>query len=233
MIEEDGRLLAVAGCLAYGPFAWLGLVATHPDARGRGLASQLSQHLVEWAFAQGCATVALDASTDGRPVYERLGFTQVGWTAELLRPAGTPAPRGARPSAAAPADLDELVAFDARCFGGDRAAAPSRARRATRTRVARDPHADGTLGGYLVARGQLIGPAAAVDEASARRARARRARRPGTPQRVLVPPAARTSARCSRSASSSGGGSRTCASASSRSRRAQPALFAQLSYATG
>ena len=61
-----------------------------PGCRGRGLASRLSQHLVEWALARGCRTVALDASITGDPVYQRLGFAQVGATAELLRPAGSP-----------------------------------------------------------------------------------------------------------------------------------------------
>src|ERR1700712_208687 len=74
VIEEDGELVAVGGGLAYGPFCWIGLVGTHPRARGRGLATTISRHLVEWSRAKGCATVALDASDVGRPVYERIGF---------------------------------------------------------------------------------------------------------------------------------------------------------------
>jgi GNAT superfamily N-acetyltransferase len=186
VVEQDGQLLAVAGCLAYGGFAWLGLVATHPDARGRGLASQVSQHLVDWALARGCPTVALDASISGRSVYERLGFQQVGSTAELLRPAGSPAPDGERAEPASNGDLDDIVAFDRGAFGGDRA---------TLLRgLAGDPRAawyatrrpDGRLSGYLLARGQLIGPAAAVDEASARRL-VRAAVDGRSDQRVLAP----------------------------------------------
>jgi GNAT superfamily N-acetyltransferase len=186
VIEQDGELLAVAGCLAYGGFAWLGLVATHPDARGRGLASQVSQHLVHWALARGATTVALDASISGRSVYARLGFEQIGSTAELLRPAGSPALDGARAALAGSGDLDDIVAFDRRVFGGDRA---------TLLRgLADDPRAvwhvtrqaGGELGGYLLAREQLIGPAAAVDEGSARRL-VRAALDERHDQRVLVP----------------------------------------------
>jgi GNAT superfamily N-acetyltransferase len=186
VIEQDEQLLAVAGCLAYGSFAWLGLVATHPDARGRGLASQVSQHLVDWALLRGCVTVALDASISGRSVYERLGFQQVGATAELLRPASSALPQGERAEPEQPADLEAIIAFDRGVFGGDRS---------TLLRgLAGDPRAtwhvtrrpDGGIGGYLLAREHLIGPAAAVDETSTRQLVAA-ALDTRYDQRVLVP----------------------------------------------
>ena len=185
VIEEDERLLAVAGGLAFGNVAWLGLVATHPDARGRGFASRVSQRIVEWSRAQGCRTVALDASEPGRPVYERLGFAHVGWTAELLRPADA-VPDGRRAVRASRADVNALVAFDLEAFGGDR--------RSLLRALAGDPDAhwfvtrqtDGTLGGYLVVRGQRIGPAAAADDESAY-ALLRAALDEAPAARVLVP----------------------------------------------
>ncbi|MDX6568205.1 MAG: hypothetical protein QOH15_783 [Gaiellales bacterium] len=186
VIEQDRQLLAVAGCLAYDAFAWLGLVATHPDARGRGLASRVSQHLVEWALERGCTTVALDASITGQPVYQRLGFEQIGSTAELLRPSGSPPPPGERAERAAAGDLDEIVAFDRVVFGGDRA---------TLLRgLAANGHGDwyltrtpdGRIGGYLLVRGQLIGPAAGVDEPAVRRL-VRAALDARSDHRVLVP----------------------------------------------
>lgn len=185
VIEHDGELQAVAGCLAYGGFSWLGLVATHPDARGRGLASQLSAHLVEWSHAQGCRTVALDASLVGRPVYERLGFVQVGATAELLRPAGSPVPEGALAHEAARPELPELVMFDREAFGGDRSALLCGLAGDPRGRwlVTRTP--DGSLGGYLLVREQVVGPGAAVDEPAARRL-IRAALDPAREQRLLV-----------------------------------------------
>jgi GNAT superfamily N-acetyltransferase len=186
VIELDGRLLAVAGCFAYGGFAWLGLVATHPDARGRGLASQVSQHLAEWALARGCCTVALDASTTGRPVYLRLGFEQVGATAELLRPAGSPPPPDERAEPASPGDLDEIVAFDRGVFGGDRATLLRALAEHARGDWYVTRAADGRLGGYLLVRGQLIGPAAGVDEYAVRQL-LHSALDARSDQRVLVP----------------------------------------------
>ena len=88
VIEEGGEIVAAAGAIAYGGFCWIGLVATHPAAQGRGLATRLSRHLLEWATSRGIGTVALDASDVGRPVYERLGFRALGPTVELVRDAG-------------------------------------------------------------------------------------------------------------------------------------------------
>ena len=186
VIEEDGRLLAVAGCLSYGSFAWLGLVATHPDARGRGLASQVSQHLVDWALALGCRTVALDASISGRSVYERLGFQELGATAELWRPAGSATAPAAGAALAAPPDMDALVAFDRDVFGGDREALLHGLARDPRARWHVTRGADGGISGYLLAREHLIGPAAAVDERAARQL-VRAALDDRYDQRVLVP----------------------------------------------
>jgi GNAT superfamily N-acetyltransferase len=170
VIEEDGAPLAVAGCLVYGDFCWLGLVATHPAARGRGLASQVSSHLVQWALRRGCRTVALDASVPGRPVYERLGFRAVGALADL----------------AAAGDVDEIARFDRTIFGGDRA----RLLRA----LAHDPRGawwttrgdDGALTGYLLARPRLLGPGAALAGDAAERL-VRSALDEAGEQRVLVP----------------------------------------------
>ena len=186
VIEEDGELLAVAGCLLYGPCCWIGLVATHPSAQGRGLASRLSAHLVEWAMARGCRTVALDASAVGRPVYERLGFRAMGTTAELFRPAEAPSPPGETAELASEADLDEIIAFDRASFGGDRRAllAELAADEETRWHVTRDDH--GRLDGYLLGRSQGPGPGAATDERSAHRL-VRSALHPGERQKVLVP----------------------------------------------
>jgi len=62
VVEDAGEIVAVAGCVSYGPLAWLGLVATARRARGRGLARLVSRRLLDWAAAEGCRTVALDAS---------------------------------------------------------------------------------------------------------------------------------------------------------------------------
>jgi len=50
-------------------------VATHPEHRGRGLATRLMAAALREARERGLETASLQASAMGRPVYERLGFT--------------------------------------------------------------------------------------------------------------------------------------------------------------
>jgi ribosomal protein S18 acetylase RimI-like enzyme len=52
-------------------------VATEVEHRRRGHASALMRAVLADAHADGATTATLQASPDGRPVYERLGFTTV------------------------------------------------------------------------------------------------------------------------------------------------------------
>ena len=54
------------------------LVATDPAARGRGLASELLTRALRDARARGCETSSLQATKMGQPVYERLGYGEIG-----------------------------------------------------------------------------------------------------------------------------------------------------------
>ncbi len=50
-------------------------VHTHAAHRGRGIARRLTEEAIEWARGQGFTNFVLHASEQGRPIYERLGFT--------------------------------------------------------------------------------------------------------------------------------------------------------------
>jgi GNAT superfamily N-acetyltransferase len=54
------------------------LVATLPSAQGRGLARALMTHALLEAHERGCSTTSLQATRRGRPVYERLGYRDIG-----------------------------------------------------------------------------------------------------------------------------------------------------------
>ncbi|MGC8759551.1 MAG: GNAT family N-acetyltransferase [Bryobacteraceae bacterium] len=74
-IEQDERIVASATVISYGEaLAWIGMVLTLPEYRGRGHAMQLMRHCLDFCTQRGIATVRLDATEMGRPVYERLGF---------------------------------------------------------------------------------------------------------------------------------------------------------------
>lgn len=76
-IEEAGRVCASATAVTYGPeLAWIGMVLTLPDSRGRGFATRLLKQCLEFCAARSVACVKLDATDLGRPVYEKLGFQE-------------------------------------------------------------------------------------------------------------------------------------------------------------
>jgi predicted GNAT family acetyltransferase len=71
------RLLAMAGeRLRPGPYTEISAVCTHPDARGRGLASALTVLVAEGIIERGGRPVLHVASSNAGAfrTYERLGF---------------------------------------------------------------------------------------------------------------------------------------------------------------
>jgi GNAT superfamily N-acetyltransferase len=54
------------------------LVAVVPEARGRGIAGKLLAHALADAAERGLETSTLIATKMGRPVYQRLGYREVG-----------------------------------------------------------------------------------------------------------------------------------------------------------
>ncbi len=73
--EIDGRIVATASLICYWrKLGWIGMVLTHPDFRRRGLARGLVTQVMERAEQFGVKTVKLDATDEGRGLYESLGF---------------------------------------------------------------------------------------------------------------------------------------------------------------
>ncbi len=62
----------------YGGDCGIYLVATAPAARGRGLATAVMTRALTHARERGCATSSLQATALGRPIYERLGYRDLG-----------------------------------------------------------------------------------------------------------------------------------------------------------
>ena len=94
-LEEDKVVLAASGIffqdfpphyLDPAPVrAYLLNFYTAPEARGRGLATQLLQHAVDECHARNVAVITLHASKFGKPVYEKFGF--LGNNEMILKPA--------------------------------------------------------------------------------------------------------------------------------------------------
>ena len=75
-IEVDAKLAASTTAVCFGQdLAWIGMVLTHPENRGRGLARRLMEHALQ--YLKGRAEwIKLDATDMGRPLYEKLGFRE-------------------------------------------------------------------------------------------------------------------------------------------------------------
>jgi ribosomal protein S18 acetylase RimI-like enzyme len=130
--SSGGRLVGTATTTTYGSdLAWVGMVLVDPEFRRRGIASQLMRAALAYLDGEGVRAVKLDATPDGRHVYEGFGFE-----AELLierwarsadggaageRPVGAGGGQDANPSPQDSAGLAEILELDRDAFGADRA----------------------------------------------------------------------------------------------------------------
>lgn len=74
-IETEGHIIATTTLVCYGTqLAWVGMVLTDAVYRGRGFATRLVGHALDYAHDLGVGCIKLDATSVGRPLYERLGF---------------------------------------------------------------------------------------------------------------------------------------------------------------
>ncbi len=72
--EHDGLPIGTACCCVFGKVAWINLVLVDQAQRGQGVGTALMRHVVQHLDERGIATIRLDATALGQPVYEKLGF---------------------------------------------------------------------------------------------------------------------------------------------------------------
>jgi GNAT superfamily N-acetyltransferase len=76
--EPGGSLVSVAAAFDIGSDVSVQWVATDPAHRRQGLGTRVMRALLADARRRGLRTASLQASPDGLPLYERLGFETVG-----------------------------------------------------------------------------------------------------------------------------------------------------------
>ena len=77
-IRIDGELASVASIIDVDDDAFVTMVATVPDQRGKQLASGVLAHALEEARQRGRTTTSLQASKLGQSIYARLGYRALG-----------------------------------------------------------------------------------------------------------------------------------------------------------
>lgn len=164
--EQDGELVGTVGAVDYpaandrgGSTAYLGLMAVDPAQQRRGIARRLVEQLLAELDARGCERILLDATDQGAPLYEQLGFVDDGRARVVeLQTMTVVEPPRVDLNISTHADLAELAAFDALAFGSSRVKLLTRLIELYRGRllVARSSH--GRLMGYLFARDPTLGP---------------------------------------------------------------------------
>jgi GNAT superfamily N-acetyltransferase len=166
-IEAHGRLVSTTTLMRYQQrLAWIGMVLTHQDYRGRGFARRLVRAALDCADSLGMGTVKLDATEHGRSLYASLGFQAEQaverWSRPGLPKSQPPEPqmRGLRNSSTFPTILREL---DTQAFAADRSIMLQEL--AQRSSLHSSPNA------FLFARAgratEYLGPCVAADSAAA------------------------------------------------------------------
>ena len=145
--DADGVVVGTGVLCVNGPVGWIGTVWVDPGWRRRGIATALTQATIEAADDAGCRTLVLVSTREGRPLYERFGFT-VEAAYVILQAPGLAGPPVAGVRAFEPTDLDAMVALDAAATGEDRAHLLRAFATPDSARVQQRP--DGSLGGFVV-----------------------------------------------------------------------------------
>jgi GNAT superfamily N-acetyltransferase len=86
--EWAGQPAGTTATFVFGPVAWIAMVLVEESVRARGIGTALLGHALEFLDNRGVTSVRLDATPQGRPLYERLGFVE---QFSLARYEGTPA----------------------------------------------------------------------------------------------------------------------------------------------
>src|ERR1700681_2624130 len=122
--EADGKVCGTATTISFeNKFAWIGMVLVDPQHRSQGIGTKLLERTIEYLDQQKMPTMKLDATPQGKPLYEKLGFvTEYGIERWVLKRSPSADAKTAKPNRAAltTAQLKSILAKDREVFGADR-----------------------------------------------------------------------------------------------------------------
>jgi len=120
MVHNGHVVGTVTTCNYENKVAWIGMVLVDPEFRRMGIATRLLNHAID-SLAGRCSTLKLDATAEGKKVYDRLGFVEQGLVKRLCinvlpRLSGPPTTA----TRIAETDLPAIYEKDHGIFGVDR-----------------------------------------------------------------------------------------------------------------
>lgn len=120
LAEKDGAAAGTATTTAYGTaLAWIGMVLVHPDFRRQGIGTTLLEGAIRHLRENtGVACIGLDATPEGRPLYEGLGFRAAWGLRRWVREATDRVPE--TPAENDGSFSDRHFELDRAVFGADR-----------------------------------------------------------------------------------------------------------------
>ncbi len=117
--EIEGRLVGTVTTIIYEDrFAWIGMVLVDPEFRNRGIGRVLLHSAIEHLESRSVACMKLDATPQGKPIYEKLGFVS---EYEIERWALNRLAASAHLKVLTP-ELHAVLKLDREVFGADRSA---------------------------------------------------------------------------------------------------------------
>ena len=121
-VDGGGALAGVGSGIVYGPLGFIGNMIVAEAHRRRGVGSAILHAVTVFLEGAGCTRLELNATSDGRPLYERHGFRSRGRSATAR--IGRGLDLGHDPDhairEASVDEVDALAAYDRPRFGGDR-----------------------------------------------------------------------------------------------------------------
>jgi GNAT superfamily N-acetyltransferase len=167
--EVEGRVLGTAATIVYeSRFAWIGMVLVDPVTRGQGIGTELLRETIGYLDACRIPCMKLDATPQGKPIYEKLGFVS---EYEVERWVLRRSPLSGAVAEPGPGELEEVFALDREIFGADRSDL-LRSVALEAPAFAMQERSQGRLSGYAFgrqgSRADHLGPWVTLDEASAR-----------------------------------------------------------------
>lgn len=122
--EVEGEVRGTATTISFeNKFAWIGMVLVDPQHRSQGIGMKLLERTIEYLDQQKMPTMKLDATPQGKPLYEKLGFvTEYGIERWVLKRSPSADAKTAKPNRAAlsAGQLESILAKDREVFGADR-----------------------------------------------------------------------------------------------------------------